>query len=1404
MGVKVKDPHCVYKRRVFQGMEVLKEIYDCCPLLGGQISRVMLIRKGLEVQGEGEGLNTVHKCAPVPNIEPVPNTMPHSDPHRCTCSLLDNILKFILEGSEASSAMMILPFLSNLAKANEEFKLAYYVSCHANYGYIVDNYESLYEESLRQAFITVMLECRNLPHLPREYIPAYSDPQILGEVLSTICGSIRSFGLLPQLEESNKQLFAIMITFTQYALTNRDYVDYLFRETQFLEEVMEASLALQFLNSVQYGATQTMSIIPEVLAGEFYINRLFLHLITEFKGEILHQKAVNTKILLLYKRLFEQEIFPKYEEEMREKVYLTIPINRYFTLILVKLLYTKTSVKMTPIENSIENIKVYLQETMNFCREEDLYKFLDNIFVITLNSVQYINELEGDIWRSGGNINHERLLGIYRLGNGFTQNINKALLQIILALSPSASAILTQWIVDTYTQTLTNLPLPSTSKYIESKILYIAGLLSDDTSLPLLYLSFQEVSSTSTHFEEFIPNVYQFVIWREAISYILEKNTLFFNLKDIEDMLSPSLKIPECEDLIRTLCTQKETPHGGKKGYTLSKTTGINYLNIFNSSGNLVKFSNIEEALANYIKTENISIGYDIFGSESPNIAQPPPEFSIYNTLIKHNLLSSGFLRIISGMFLASDEYSSMYLDLCLIKIIGDLSFGTEEGDRRQQLMSISQPLSNKLRIFMGENGRYGSGIGRLIRIISGTQSFGNDLSISQPPIPELGANIPIKEEGISKAERTKIAQEKVLARFAAQREAFMKKQGGMGVHVDIAPKNVEEEIKEEIVREIGNKMCCICKNIIDESLSAINLTPFGRMCYIETSNIIYHALRQTSLDLSKKYGLVGVELSESFIQGKWVPKRMGEFGEMGSEVIPNSCGHFAHYDCLNSYFSTTGKSTVGYNCPMCKAIANSFLPVVKLGILEPTNQLKTAITCFFTDLSWRQDNILSKNNDRLTLAQPSALWIDRFVNMVYYVAESCAISDVQEYEKSGIIELLQSSYNSLIIIISTYQNQTLSLKLDNPFQIIKEPLIAILTNEIILLSQQIHKSKDFKGFISLQQGDLNSILGTYLIQITLKYYLINRNIQEYNLSEELEKINIRQSCQEMFRDSHSEELVLNDFLHGIKKIYFILRIMREELLSISQIINSNPQLTTKEIIKAILTQIFPSEAQSTLEELSLLQIEHIGEANIKDIFLQYILTPGQKTPKTELNEIAKHNLLGFYLQTSVWNFKLISLELRYDQQYLREYKRKCNNCKSKNKSKALCLICGEILCMNAHCCRFKLGPNTVGELTYHAFDCSNGLGLFLHLLDGKILLISVHNNGTIYKPPYYDEFGENILALMKRRKNINITSKFLVKYMLRESKYGELQKALLGGSIQRLIEYEIQKTGNAIISSDI
>ena len=34
VGVKVKDPHCVCKRRVFQGMEVLKEIYDCCPLLG--------------------------------------------------------------------------------------------------------------------------------------------------------------------------------------------------------------------------------------------------------------------------------------------------------------------------------------------------------------------------------------------------------------------------------------------------------------------------------------------------------------------------------------------------------------------------------------------------------------------------------------------------------------------------------------------------------------------------------------------------------------------------------------------------------------------------------------------------------------------------------------------------------------------------------------------------------------------------------------------------------------------------------------------------------------------------------------------------------------------------------------------------------------------------------------------------------------------------------------------------------------------------------------------------------------------------------------------------------------------------------------------------------------------------
>lgn len=106
---------------------------------------------------------------------------------------------------------------------------------------------------------------------------------------------------------------------------------------------------------------------------------------------------------------------------------------------------------------------------------------------------------------------------------------------------------------------------------------------------------------------------------------------------------------------------------------------------------------------------------------------------------------------------------------------------------------------------------------------------------------------------------------------------------------------------------------------------------------------------------------------------------------------------------------------------------------------------------------------------------------------------------------------------------------------------------------------------------------------------------------------------------------------------------------------------------------------------------------------------------------------------------------KLIDLPDRYDE-LLRQYlKKKCKECRTVPRSAAICLHCGELLCMGDSCCpREQIG---IGECNAHGVECSNGTGLYFLLRKCAILMLST-KEGLIIPAPYLNAYGEHDMDL--------------------------------------------------------
>ncbi|KAK6540752.1 hypothetical protein TWF694_008143 [Orbilia ellipsospora] len=232
------------------------------------------------------------------------------------------------------------------------------------------------------------------------------------------------------------------------------------------------------------------------------------------------------------------------------------------------------------------------------------------------------------------------------------------------------------------------------------------------------------------------------------------------------------------------------------------------------------------------------------------------------------------------------------------------------------------------------------------------------------------------EEEFARKKELAKRRQANIMAQFQAQQQSFMQNNfGGFDMDDDLDDDFMDEDAPGVAVKptwEFPTGDCIMCSEQLDDSKA------FGTFAMIQEANVlrqtnmtdadyVYEVLMtpenlDRSADGLRPFGVAGMnrdsvkKLSEDGTEitvtrqglGKGYP-RAPEYTRTGPVAV--GCGHLMHYDCFESHIAAVQRrhqhqisrahperlEMKEFLCPLCKALGNTFLPIVWKPKVEET-----------------------------------------------------------------------------------------------------------------------------------------------------------------------------------------------------------------------------------------------------------------------------------------------------------------------------------------------------------------------------------------------------------------------------------------------------------------------------------
>ncbi|VDK84804.1 unnamed protein product, partial [Litomosoides sigmodontis] len=146
-------------------------------------------------------------------------------------------------------------------------------------------------------------------------------------------------------------------------------------------------------------------------------------------------------------------------------------------------------------------------------------------------------------------------------------------------------------------------------------------------------------------------------------------------------------------------------------------------------------------------------------------------------------------------------------------------------------------------------------------------------------------------------------------------------------------------------------------------------------------------------------------------------------------------------------------------------------------------------------------------------------------------------------------------------------------------------------------------------------------------------------------------------------------------------------------------------------------------------DELSLKFLPHVHIEKWVDAVLQWIS--------------CKNFVENLHKEPLSWrSFKLLTLPKSYDDLFARFFGLPCVACGLAPRMPFICLLCGQLSCLDGCCTISAAGSTAANEVERHALVCSSGVGCFLSL-NTSLIVIVCNRKAALWGSVYLDVHGE-------------------------------------------------------------
>eukprot|EP00826_Nyctotherus_ovalis_P027641 TRINITY_DN2161_c0_g5_i4.p1 TRINITY_DN2161_c0_g5~~TRINITY_DN2161_c0_g5_i4.p1 ORF type:complete len:576 (-),score=168.67 TRINITY_DN2161_c0_g5_i4:152-1855(-) len=461
--------------------------------------------------------------------------------------------------------------------------------------------------------------------------------------------------------------------------------------------------------------------------------------------------------------------------------------------------------------------------------------------------------------------------------------------------------------------------------------------------------------------------------------------------------------------------------------------------------------------------------------------------------------------------------------------------------------------------------------------------------------------------------------------------------------------------------------------------------------------------------------------------------------------AVFTSCGHYIHFKCFSQLLKNPPENVVykidrishksNFLCPICQNCANILVPPAEIVAVDKTalNYVSSSIFPRLHKMMHSKEEETKKCGEYLVVCKFLSYQVnlialtevedfvtkkDIMLDLVYHVKRSLQKRDYYENMKS-IQELLIHELRFLF---------------KSRYKIFKANLSYIFT--MLLVASKVMETAECKEQVAEELKD----------KIVLMVKLAITQILLRAVYAQVGPTASQESLLQIFADRKwlylpENLLIIEERLVSFLRRLFCLKTIlwpgrdcQAEMHKASWLNAKNAlEFYTRELGLGDRPQILQILEFSAERRPCYLPLPQVNLAWMSGAF-ESLLHHFAKS-KEEVNMIPK-GIVVFDLQP----FALVPLPGYYSEFRKLHEDRACRSCGKAKADCAVCLLCGELVCVMTPSLRAK----NEGELTAHSRSCPSGCGMFLRLLNNRVLLVD-SGHACNYSSPYVNKYGESV-----------------------------------------------------------